>query len=152
MCQKKAYQILFQAKEDVNTTRPLELIHIDLYRLVKIQRRGGKKYILVVVDDYLRFTWTMVLRSKDEIYDVLMIFAKMIQIKWNFEIVGIRSNNGTELENATMDILYAENRIHHNFSAPITPQKNEVVERKNKIMLIYYGLLKNFWAEVVIDA
>jgi len=44
---------------------------------MRIQSRGGKKYIMVIVDDYSRFTWTMFLRSKEETYDIL-IFIKMI--------------------------------------------------------------------------
>lgn len=54
-----------------------------------------------------------------------------------------------------MDIFYVENRIHHNFLAPITPQQNGVVERTKqnlvdiaRTMLIDFGLLKNFWDEV----
>lgn len=39
--------------------------------------------MLVVVDDYSRFIWTMFLKSKDEVYDVLMIIARMIQTKLN---------------------------------------------------------------------
>ncbi|WMV28765.1 hypothetical protein MTR67_022150 [Solanum verrucosum] len=71
---------------------------MDLCGPVKIQSRGGKKYIMVVVDDYSRFTWTMFLKSKDETYDVLMIFVKMIQT--NCKIAGIMSDHGTEFENA----------------------------------------------------
>nr|GEV58667.1 retrovirus-related Pol polyprotein from transposon TNT 1-94 [Tanacetum cinerariifolium] len=40
---------------------------------------NGKKYILVIVDDYSRYTWTLFLRSKDETPEVLKDFLTMIQ-------------------------------------------------------------------------
>ena len=40
----------------VQTSRPLELLHIDLMGPARVQSLGGKKYILVVVDDFTRYT------------------------------------------------------------------------------------------------
>ena len=113
-----------------------------------------KTYILVVVDDYSRFTWTMFLKSKSKTADVLMIFFKMIQTKLN--LAWIRSNHATEFENAKLDAFCAENGINHNFSAPKILQQNGVVERKNttmvgipKTMLIESDLPQSFWAEAI---
>ena len=49
---------------DVQTSRPLELLHIDLMGPARVQSLGGKKYILVVVDDFTRYTWAVLLRDK----------------------------------------------------------------------------------------
>lgn len=46
---------------------------MDLSGLVKVQSKGGKKYILMIIDDISKFTWTMFLRSKDETYDVSLL-------------------------------------------------------------------------------
>ena len=43
-------------KNYVSTTRPLERLHVDLCGPVRITSRGGKRYVLVIVDDYSRFT------------------------------------------------------------------------------------------------
>ena len=40
----------------VQTSRPLELLHIDFMGPARVQSLGGKKYILVVVDDFTRYT------------------------------------------------------------------------------------------------
>ena len=48
----------------VQTSRPLELLHIDLMSLARVQSLGGKKYILVVVDDFTRYTWVVLLKDK----------------------------------------------------------------------------------------
>ena len=46
------------------TSRPLELLHLDLMGPTKTESLGGKRYILVVVDDFTRYTWVILLRSK----------------------------------------------------------------------------------------
>ena len=38
------------------TSKPLELLHLDLMGPTRIESLGGKKYILVVVDDFTRYT------------------------------------------------------------------------------------------------
>ena len=46
------------------TSRPLELLHLDLMGPTRIESLGGKRYIMVVVDDFTRYTWVILLRSK----------------------------------------------------------------------------------------
>ncbi|GKC22708.1 retrovirus-related pol polyprotein from transposon TNT 1-94 [Tanacetum coccineum] len=56
----------------------LHTLHIDLCGLMRVQSINGKKYILVIVDDYSRFTWVKFLRSKDETLDVGISHQKSI--------------------------------------------------------------------------
>ncbi|XP_070010318.1 uncharacterized protein [Nicotiana sylvestris] len=69
----------FKSKRDVSTSKPLELLHIDICGPLRVQSRGGKRHIFVIVDDYSRFTWTMFLRTKDETFEVFLAFVKKIQ-------------------------------------------------------------------------
>nr|GEU96016.1 retrovirus-related Pol polyprotein from transposon TNT 1-94 [Tanacetum cinerariifolium] len=57
----------------------LYLLHMDLCRPMRIHSINGRKYILVIVDDYSRFTWMEFLRSKDEVTEFMIEFLKMIQ-------------------------------------------------------------------------
>ena len=50
----------------------MELLHIDLMVLAKVQSRGGMKYILVVADDFTRYTWVVLLKDKFEADDSSM--------------------------------------------------------------------------------
>lgn len=68
----------FKSKRDVSTSKPLKLLHIDLCGPMRVQNRGGKRYIFVIVDDYSRFTWTLFLRTKDETFEVFVAFVKKI--------------------------------------------------------------------------
>ena len=51
---------------EVQTSKPLELLHANLMGLARVQNLGGMKYILVVVDDFTRYTWEILLRDKFE--------------------------------------------------------------------------------------
>ena len=118
----------------VSTTKPLEMLHIDLCGPIRVISRRGKGYILVIVDDYSRFTWTMFLATKDETYDVFEIFVRLVQKKLSIEVINIRSDHGSEFENSKFLNFCSTNGIDHNFSAPRTPQQNGVVEHKNRTL------------------
>ncbi|GKB48866.1 retrovirus-related pol polyprotein from transposon TNT 1-94, partial [Tanacetum coccineum] len=49
----------------------LYMLHMDLCGPMKVQSINGRKYILVIVDDFSQFTWVKFLRSKDEVSDAL---------------------------------------------------------------------------------
>nr|GEY47871.1 hypothetical protein [Tanacetum cinerariifolium] len=59
----------------------LYLLHMDLCGPMCVKSVNRKKYILVIVDDYSRFTWVKFLRSKDEAPDFIIKFLKMIQLR-----------------------------------------------------------------------
>ncbi|CAM8937170.1 unnamed protein product [Rhodiola kirilowii] len=49
--------------------------------LMQVKSSGGKKYVLVCVDDYTRFTWTRFLRDKTEVAQQFIQLATMLQIE-----------------------------------------------------------------------
>ncbi|GKF89157.1 retrovirus-related pol polyprotein from transposon TNT 1-94, partial [Tanacetum coccineum] len=52
---------------------------MDLCGPMRVESVNGNKYVLVIIDDYSRYTWTHFLRSNDEILDVLIDFLRLIQ-------------------------------------------------------------------------
>nr|GEW39466.1 reverse transcriptase domain-containing protein [Tanacetum cinerariifolium] len=68
--------------EDPNNEK-LYLLHMDLCGPMRVASINEKKYILVIVDDYSRFTWVKFLASKDEAPDFIIKFLKMIQVRLN---------------------------------------------------------------------
>jgi hypothetical protein len=54
------------SKNVMTTSRPLELLHMDLFGPVAYLSIGGSKYGLVIVDDFSRFTWVFFLQEKSE--------------------------------------------------------------------------------------
>ena len=117
----KQTRISFKSKNIVSSTRPLELLHMDLFGPSRIKSLGGNYYGFVIVDDYSRFCWTIFLASKSDTFSAFEKFAKISQNKLNTSIVTIRSDHGGEFENHLFQEFCETNWIYHNFSAPRTP-------------------------------
>ena len=146
----------FKSILEISTTRPLQLLHMDLFGPSRTTSLGGKHYAFVIVDDFSRYTWVIFLATKEEALKTFSYFCKRVQNEQGYLITTIKSDHGGEFDNDAFEILCNENGYKHNFSAPRTPQQNGVVERKNRIlqemarsMLNENGLPKYFWAEAV---
>nr|GEZ44656.1 retrovirus-related Pol polyprotein from transposon TNT 1-94 [Tanacetum cinerariifolium] len=120
--------------EDTNQEK-LYLLHMDLCGPMHIESVNEKKYILVIVDDYSRFTWVKFLRSKDETLDFIIKFLKMIKVRLKVPVRRIRTDNGTEFVNQTLCDYYEEVGISYETSVARSPQQNGVVERRNHTLI-----------------
>nr|GEX48180.1 retrovirus-related Pol polyprotein from transposon TNT 1-94 [Tanacetum cinerariifolium] len=74
----KAKRISFKSKVVPSSKGRLNFLHKDLCGPMWVASINGKKYILMIVDEYSRYTWTLFLRSKDETPEVLKEFLTMI--------------------------------------------------------------------------
>ncbi|GJS51377.1 retrovirus-related pol polyprotein from transposon TNT 1-94 [Tanacetum coccineum] len=119
----------FKSKAVPSSKGRLNLLHMDLYGLMRVASINGKKYILVIVDDYSRYTWTLFLRSKDETPEVLKEFLTMIQRNLQAPVISVRTDRGTKFLNKTLHAFFNEEGIEHQTSTPRTPEQNGVVER-----------------------
>jgi len=67
-CQKdKRIKNSFELKNIVSTSKPIELLHMDLFGPSRTMSLGGNYYAFVIVDDFARFTWTLFLESKSDV-------------------------------------------------------------------------------------
>nr|GEU50832.1 retrovirus-related Pol polyprotein from transposon TNT 1-94 [Tanacetum cinerariifolium] len=144
--------------EDTNQEK-LYLLHMDLCGPMRVESVNGNKYILVIVDDYSRFTWFKCLRSKVEAPYFIIKFLKMIQVRLKVHVRCIRIDNGTEFVNQTLREYYEQVDISHETYVARSLQQNGVVERRNRTlikvsrtMLIYAKALLFLWAEAVATA
>jgi len=62
---------------------------------------------------------------------VFNTFCKLVQAEKELKIVIVRSGHEGEFENEPFELFCEKHGIIHEFSSPLTPQQNEVVERKN---------------------
>jgi transposase InsO family protein len=138
-------------KNVMTTSRPLELLQMDLFGPVAYLSIGGSKYGLVIVDDFSRFTCVFFLQDKSK-----KRFLRRAQNEFELKVKKIRSDNESEFKNLQVEEFLEEEGIKHKFSAPYTPQQNGVVERKNmtlidmaRTMLGEFKTPERFWSKVV---
>src|SRR5438128_4859277 len=152
----KQHGVPHPSKNVVSVTRLLELLHMDLFGPVAYISIGGNKYGFVIVDDYSHFTWVFFLQDKSEVQETFKKFARRAQNEFEVKIKRIRSDNGSEFKNTSIEKFLDEEGIKHEFLTPYTPQQNGVVERKNRTlieaartMLDEYKTSDQFWAKAV---
>nr|GEY92133.1 retrovirus-related Pol polyprotein from transposon TNT 1-94 [Tanacetum cinerariifolium] len=131
----KAKQKSFQTKTTPSSKKRLQLLHMDLCGLMRVASINGKRYVLVIIDDYSRYTWTYFLRSKDETPEVLIDFLRLIQRGLYAQVRIVRTHKGTEFLNQTLHAYFASKGIHHQMSVARTPEQNGVVERRNRTLV-----------------
>ncbi|GJW35641.1 retrovirus-related pol polyprotein from transposon TNT 1-94 [Tanacetum coccineum] len=107
--------------EDTNQEK-LYLLHMDLCGPMRVASINGKRYILVIVDDYSRFTWVRFLKTKDEAPAAIIKCIKNIQVHLNATVQNVRTDNGTKFVNQTLREWYENVGITHQTSVARTPQ------------------------------
>nr|GEX01510.1 retrovirus-related Pol polyprotein from transposon TNT 1-94 [Tanacetum cinerariifolium] len=99
----KAKRKSFQTKTTPSSKRQLQLLHMDLCGPMRVASINGKKYVLVIVYDYSRYTWTHFLRSKDETPKVLIDFLRLVQRGLHAQVRIVQNDKGTEFLNKTLN-------------------------------------------------
>ena len=89
-----------KTKKEISTSHPLELVYIDLCGPMRIHSLNHSRYVLVIVDDFLRFIWTVFVKSKEDTFEEFHALMKKTQRKLRLQLVSIRSDYGTEFENS----------------------------------------------------
>ncbi|KAL8108059.1 hypothetical protein AgCh_024481 [Apium graveolens] len=156
-CQKaKQRKSSFKSKTESSILDPYHLLHVDLFGLVNVMSIAKKKYALVIVDEFTRYTWVYFLHTKSETASILIDHVKHLDKLVKDSVKILRSDNGTEFKNLIMEEFCKNHGIKQEFFAPGTPQQNGVVERKNRTlieaartMLKEAKLPTYFWAEAV---
>nr|GFB17522.1 hypothetical protein [Tanacetum cinerariifolium] len=125
----KAKRKSFHTKLTPSSKRRIQLLHMDLCGPIRVASINGKIYVLVIVDDYSRCTWTYFLRSKDETPEVLIDFLRLVQRGLQAQVKVVRTDKGAEFLNQTLHAYFAAEGILHQTSVARTPEQNGVVER-----------------------
>ena len=154
--QGKQTKASFKSQFCFSITDPFNLLHMDLFGPVPINSRSGKRYTLVIVDEFSRFTWVIFLRKKNHDADEIISFIKKNEVLYNCCICQLRSDHGTEFRNHSLENFCEDQGISQNFSVVRTRQQNGVAERRNctvietgRTMINVAGLPLSFWAEAV---
>ena len=109
-CQfEKQVRTSFKSILEISTTRPSQLLHMDLFGPSRTTSLDGKHFAFVIVDDFSRYTWVIFLATKDEALKTFSYFCKIVQNEQGYLITTIKSDHGGEFDNDAFEILCNEN-------------------------------------------
>nr|GEU95225.1 retrovirus-related Pol polyprotein from transposon TNT 1-94 [Tanacetum cinerariifolium] len=156
-CEKgKSKRASHPPKPVPNSRQRLHLLHMDLCGPMRIASINGKRYVLVIMDDYSHYTWVHFLRSKVEAPEVIITFLKRITVLLQSPVIITRTDNSIEFKNQVLKEYFDTVGIFHQMSSVRTPQQNRVVERRNqtlveatRTMLIFSRASLFLWAEAI---
>jgi hypothetical protein len=87
----------------VMTRQPEQLLHMDTVDPSRVRSVVNKWYVLIIVDDYSRYSWVFFLESKDEVFEHFSSLALRLNNEHPNYLKSIRSDNGTEFRNDSFD-------------------------------------------------
>ena len=141
-------------KSTWRATKKLQLVHNDVAGHQRTTSISGSLYYIIFIDDFTRMCWIFFMKHKSEVAQIFWKFKIHVENESCCKIQTIRSDNGKQYTSATFNQFCEESRIHHQLTAPYTPQQNGVSERRNRYilettrcMLHEKNLSKQFWAE-----
>jgi transposase InsO family protein len=95
----------------VMTEHPGQLLHMDTVGPSRVRSMGGKWYVLIIVNDYSRYSWVFFLESNDQVFEHFRLLALRLDIEHPNCLKAIRSDNGTEFRNTSFDEFCLEQVI-----------------------------------------
>ncbi|GJS15921.1 retrovirus-related pol polyprotein from transposon TNT 1-94 [Tanacetum coccineum] len=98
---------------------------MDLCGAMRVETVNGKRYILVIVDGYSRYTQVYFPRTKDKTLKMVIKFITQIQRNIKVQVLKVRSDNETEFKNEKLRSYYEKLGIMHQASIARMPQHNE---------------------------
>jgi transposase InsO family protein len=146
----------FHKGKSQRASAPLDLIHNDLMGPFPHPSIKKVSFVLIFVDDFSHFTIIYFLKKNSEVFQNLKYFKALVETQSEKNIKVLRTDNGGEYVNHEIHNLFHEAGIQLQHTVPYTPQKNGVVERKNRslkemayCMLHAKSLPQRLWAEAL---
>lgn len=126
---------------------------------MQVESHGGRRYLLLFIDDCTRMSWVYLLKFKHETFSCFQKFLAFVKRQTCQKLKIIRIDRGGEFVSREFDMFCSHNGIKHELTTSYTPQQNGVTERKNRTlikgarsMLNSTKLPNSFWAEELVTA
>ena len=114
-------------------TKPLELIHLDLWGPSPVLSYNGYKYYVYFVDSFSRFTWVYLLKNISDALQTFINFRTQVELQIGCSIKKIQTTWGGEYQAFTN---YLEsNGIIYRVACPRTHEQNGLVEHKHRYII-----------------
>jgi transposase InsO family protein len=107
----KEKRALFPQVAKFRATACLEIIHADLCGPISPATPGGKRYFLVMVDDYSRYMWLVLLSTKDEAEAAIRRVKAATEVQSGCMLRTLRTNRGGEFTSRPFDEFCTDNGV-----------------------------------------
>lgn len=142
-----------------NVTCPFQLVHSDVWGPSPTSSFNGFRYYLLFIDEFTKFTWIYPLKHKSEVTAKFILFHAYIQTQFNNTMKVLRTDNGGEYINNSLQTYLQSHDIVHQRTCPHTPKQNGVAERKHRhliettvALLHQANLPTSYWLEALCTA
>ncbi|CAI7879453.1 unnamed protein product, partial [Closterium sp. NIES-53] len=118
------------------TTTPLNTLHMDVWGPARVSGQGRERYVLLVVDDYMRYTTVFPLHRKVEVPDVLIPWIRTVRLQLrqrfgtDLYVLRLHSDRGGEFSSDLLRDFCRGEGILQSFTLPDSPQQNGIAERR----------------------
>ncbi|CAI7738619.1 unnamed protein product [Closterium sp. NIES-54] len=118
------------------TTSPLQTLHMDVWGPARISGQSRKRYFLLVVDDYTRYTTVFPLRSKGQVVHVLIPCIRTVRLQLHerfgqdLPVLRLHSDRGGEFSSNLLRDFCRGEGILQSFTLPDSPKQNGIAERR----------------------
>jgi len=130
----KMHRTPFPASEKKREREVLELVHTDLCGPMEATV-GGSRYFLTFLDDCSKRSWVYLITHKNEVFEEIRNFKKMVEKQSGKKIKIFRTDNGGEYVSRETEEFFKEKGIEHQTTVPYTPQQNGAAERLNRTLM-----------------
>ena len=134
----------------------LELIHSDVCGPFRICSTGGARFFVTFIDDFSRKIWVYFISQKSQALEKFQHFVRLVENSTGHTVQALRTDNGGEYTSKAFSAFCSQKGITHELTPPYTPQRNGIVERRNRsllditrCLLLDKGLPGHLWAEAV---
>ncbi|WVZ51915.1 hypothetical protein U9M48_003015 [Paspalum notatum var. saurae] len=124
----------------VITSYPGEILHMDTVGPARVASISGKWYVLVVVDDFSRFSWVFFMEFKDEAFGFVRDLVLRLRNESHKAMRAIRSDNGGEFRNSRFENFCRDLEC-------VVERKNRTLVEMARTMLDEHRTPRRFWAE-----
>ena len=156
--QAKQHRLPFPTS-DRASTKPMQLMHMDVCGPLEETSRGGAKYLATFLDDYSKLSIVEPVSVKSEVASKVKEVVQKLETQSGERLRTVRTDRGSEYLNAELESYYKHKGVINETTAPYTPEQNGAAERFNRTlmervraMLLDARLEKEMWAEAALTA
>ena len=154
-CIKSKHTRIVKSKRMTPTMRRLQEIHANLWEPHKPTSISGKNYIALLLDEFTRKSWIILLRSKDKFFDTFKLWLPRAKACGN-KLDCLKTDGGRKLISIALQSFCEEQEIKISYAATYMHEENGIAEQCcitlaqiKDSLLINSKLTNQFWAEAI---